>query len=82
MLPLNRTSAVALRSAAGTWLEHDPDPVTRDDLQRLLDRLGDLPERDESIADDDASDRADAWRELRDRFATRLSFGTAGLRGR
>ncbi|NLT25158.1 MAG: phospho-sugar mutase [Microbacteriaceae bacterium] len=82
MLPLNRTSAVALRSAAGSWLAHDPDPVTRDELQELLDRLGPLPERDETIADDDASDRAAAWRELRDRFATRLSFGTAGLRGR
>jgi phosphomannomutase len=46
---------------ARDWLSQDPDPVTRDELQRLID-AGDLPA-------------------LEDRFAERLQFGTAGLRG-
>lgn len=52
---------------AAAWLEQDPDPETRDELQTLLRRVGaSLP---------DAAD------ELRSRFGTRLAFGTAGLRG-
>ncbi|CAN5200652.1 phospho-sugar mutase [soil metagenome] len=43
------------------WLAEDPDPDTRDELQRLLDI-------------DDAAGIAD-------RFADRLEFGTAGMRG-
>lgn len=81
-IPLARTAQAALRSSANSWLEQDPDASTRADLEALLARLGDLNEPGVTIADDDASDRAAAWRELRDRFATRLTFGTAGLRGR
>lgn len=51
----------ALRSAAEGWLAEDPDPGTREELQRLLEK------GDES--------------QLRDRFGSRLEFGTAGLRG-
>ncbi len=50
-----------LLERARDWLSQDPDPVTRDELQRLID--------DEDIA------------QLQDRFAERLQFGTAGLRG-
>lgn len=81
-LPLIRESQVALRNAATSWLEQDPDKTTRAELTALLDRLGDLNAPGEKITDDDTSDRAEAWREVRDRFATRLQFGTAGLRGR
>ena len=50
-----------LLERARDWLSQDPDPVTRGELQRLID------------ADDTAG--------LQDRFAQRLQFGTAGLRG-
>lgn len=52
---------------ARTWLEQDPDPVTREELGALLEAA-------------DAGD-AVALAELEDRFGTRLAFGTAGLRG-
>ncbi|MFD2757881.1 phospho-sugar mutase [Gulosibacter faecalis] len=81
-LPLIRESQVALRHAAEAWLAQDPDAETRAELEELLGQLGDLSAAGERIADDDDSPRAEAWRELRDRFATRLQFGTAGLRGR
>ena len=50
-----------LREQADRWLAQDPDPQTRDELQRLIE------------ANDD---------ELTDCFASRLHFGTAGLRGK
>lgn len=50
-----------LRRTALAWIDQDPDPETRDELQALLD------------AGDDA--------EVAERFAGRLQFGTAGLRG-
>ena len=43
------------------WLERDPDPETREELQKLVDT------RDQQAIDE--------------RFAERLAFGTAGLRG-
>lgn len=46
---------------AQNWLNQDPDPETRSELQDLID--------------------ANAEAELASRFATRLEFGTAGLRG-
>jgi phosphomannomutase len=54
--------------AADAWLAQDPDEETRAELTALLEgvRVGD----------------ASASAELRDRFGTRLAFGTAGLRGR
>ncbi len=48
------------------WIADDPDGADRAELQALLDRAG--------------SD-TEALAELRDRFAGRLRFGTAGLRG-
>ncbi len=45
------------------WIDADPDPVTRDELKKLVVTMPD------SIS------------ELADRFAGRLQFGTAGLRG-
>jgi phosphomannomutase len=52
---------VALRASARAWADEDPDPVTRAEVEALLD--------------------ADALDGLRDRFDSRLQFGTAGLRG-
>ncbi|GMA94302.1 hypothetical protein GCM10025881_11260 [Pseudolysinimonas kribbensis] len=51
---------------ARAWIAQDPDAQTRDELQALLDAA--------------ASDPA-AAAELEERFAGRLDFGTAGLRG-
>lgn len=55
------------RERAVAWLEEDPDPVTADELQKLVDAA-------------DAGDAA-ALRELNERFEGSLEFGTAGLRG-
>ncbi|MCT2085565.1 phospho-sugar mutase [Microbacterium enclense] len=54
-------------TAARAWLAQDPDATTRDELTSLLAR----------VEEGDAEASAD----LEDRFATRLAFGTAGLRG-
>ena len=51
----------ALRRRVQAWIDGDPDPVDRAELERALER-GDEPL-------------------LAQRFAGRLSFGTAGLRG-
>jgi phosphomannomutase len=56
-----------LRKAVGTWIANDPDPRDQEELRALHDR---------AEHGDDA-----AAVELRDRFAGRLTFGTAGLRG-
>jgi phosphomannomutase len=50
------------------WMADDPDAGDRTELQALLDRAFGLAD-------------AGALEELRDRFAGRLEFGTAGLRG-
>ncbi|RWR14967.1 phospho-sugar mutase [Microbacterium enclense] len=57
----------AFVDAARAWLAQDPDATTRDELTSLLAR----------VEEGDAEASAD----LEDRFATRLAFGTAGLRG-
>ena len=54
-------------AAARAWLAQDPDSETRAELRALLDAV-------------EAGDEA-AAADLTDRFATRLAFGTAGLRG-
>ena len=66
------TGEVELRAAVEAWISDDPDPGDRAELQALLDRA--FPA---------GRTRADAGvlDELRDRFADRLHFGTAGLRG-
>jgi phosphomannomutase len=53
---------------ARVWLAQDPDPRTREELETL-------------IAQAEEGDAA-AVADLEDRFAGRLAFGTAGLRGR
>ena len=50
-----------LLERAKEWIDQDPDPVTRAELQELVD--------------------ANNLDEIGDRFAGRLQFGTAGLRG-
>lgn len=55
-----------LYAQAKQWLAHDPDPTTRQELGALI----------EAAAVD-----SDAAADLADRFAGRLEFGTAGLRG-
>lgn len=55
-------------AAARAWLAQDPDEVTRAELAELIERAY-------------AGDAA-AAADLDDRFAARLAFGTAGLRGR
>ncbi len=57
-----------MRAAVEAWIADDPDAGDRAELQALLDRAFAGPE-------------AGAMAELRDRFAGRLHFGTAGLRG-
>ena len=81
-IPLQRMSQIAIRDAARRWIKQDPDPETRIELASLLERAGDVEAHGATLAEDDQSERAKIWRELRDRFTTRLSFGTAGLRGR
>lgn len=56
-----------LFARARAWQDQDPDPETRDEITRLV----------EAAAGGDEAVRA----ELEDRFATDLTFGTAGLRG-
>jgi phosphomannomutase len=58
------TSTLTLARA---WLDEDPDPVTRDELKALIERV-------------ESGDEASAA-DLADRFAGTLQFGTAGLRG-
>ena len=58
-----------LRGAVEAWIADDPDAGDRAELQGLLER-----------AVGGAADSG-ALAELRDRFAGRLEFGTAGLRG-
>jgi phosphomannomutase len=57
----------ALLARAAAWLAQDPDPETRAQLQDAMDAA-------------EAGD-SDAIADLADRFAGRLAFGTAGLRG-
>lgn len=56
-----------LHARAEAWLSQDPDPETRAELRAILD----------AATAGDAAAEAD----LADRFDTRLTFGTAGLRG-
>ena len=58
-----------LMAAALAWLETDPDPQTRRELQDLV-----------AAADGDGPEAAAARAELADRFSGTLAFGTAGLR--
>ena len=66
-LPTGAADSADIRDRAGAWLDQDPDPETRAELQSLIERA-------------DAGD-AEATASLADRFGMRLAFGTAGLRG-
>ena len=59
-----------LRERVLAWIDDDPDPATRAELQQVLDS-----------ADDAGPGAEAASADLADRFAGRLEFGTAGLRG-
>jgi phosphomannomutase len=58
------------------WIADDPDAADRAELRALLDRA--YPSAGTGAAEGSG---AQALAELRDRFAGRLEFGTAGLRG-
>ena len=60
-------ATAALIASATAWRDQDPDDLTRAELDALL---------EPAIAGD-----PNALEELKDRFSTRLEFGTAGLRG-
>ena len=64
---MDSTAHEDLLERARAWLAQDPDPDTRAELRALLEGA--------EVGDADALDA------LHDRFATRLAFGTAGLRG-
>ena len=72
------TAEAGLRAAAEAWIADDPDAGDRAELRALLDRA--FPGAGAGTTDAGATD-AGAIGELRDRFADRLHFGTAGLRG-
>jgi phosphomannomutase len=63
------TSEGELRSAVAGWIADDPDLGDRAELAGLLERAFGAAADSATLA------------ELRDRFAGRLEFGTAGLRG-
>ncbi|CAM2806844.1 phospho-sugar mutase [Actinomyces slackii] len=60
--------AQTLDQAVSSWITHDPDPVTREELSGLLQAH--------------LTGEAGATAALSEAFAAPLAFGTAGLRGR
>src|SRR6201996_7067449 len=86
-----------LRAAVEAWIADDPDEGDRDELRALVDRAfgasgtgetagagGERGADGEHGGDGEHGrdgDAAGALAELGDRFAGRLTFGTAGLRG-
>ena len=83
------TAEGELRAAVQAWITDDPDAGDRAELQALLDRAFPGADAGRDAGADAGPDAgtdagaADAGSigELRDRFADRLHFGTAGLRG-
>jgi len=81
------TAEAELRATAEGWIADDPDPGDRADLQALLDRAfagadaGGGSGAGVGASADPGAAEAGSMGELRDRFADRLHFGTAGLRG-
>ncbi len=57
-----------LLDRARAWVEEDPDPETRGELEQVVEQAAKDPDGEAAI-------------DLADRFAGRLEFGTAGLRG-
>ena len=81
-MTINRQRQLALRHAAERWLAQDPDDTTRVELNAILTAAGEPTSVQDDITPETPGEAAAAWRELEDRFGTRLAFGTAGLRGR
>ena len=91
------TIEAELRGVVEAWIADDPDAGDRAELRALLDRAFGKPgagssSRGDSSAQESAGSPLEsagsplesagsALAELRDRFAGRLEFGTAGLRG-
>ena len=76
------TAEAELRTAVEDWIADDPDAGDRAELQELLDRAFGRASTDADVgAGASVGADAGAVAELRDRFADRLHFGTAGLRG-
>jgi phosphomannomutase len=82
------TTEAQLRSLVEAWIADDPDAWDRTELRALLDRAfaepgtGNGPGGKGPGGDQPTPEQAElALAELRDRFAGRLEFGTAGLRG-
>jgi phosphomannomutase len=68
-----------LRTAVEAWIADDPDAGDRAELRALLDRA--FPGAGGGVGGGSGAEGDAARAELRDRFAARLHFGTAGLRG-
>jgi phosphomannomutase len=66
------TAEPGLQSRVEAWIVDDPDAGDRAELRALL---------DQARAEAGGPEAGSALAELRDRFAGRLQFGTAGLRG-
>ncbi|MCT2041800.1 phospho-sugar mutase [Pseudoclavibacter alba] len=81
-MPINHQRQLALRHAAERWLAQDPDDTTCVELNAILTAAGEPTSVQDDITPETPGEAAAAWRELEDRFGTRLAFGTAGLRGR
>ncbi len=64
-----------------TWIADDPDAGDRAELRALLDRALRTAAGAGAAAEAGGVPDAGPVAELRDRFAGRLQFGTAGLRG-
>jgi phosphomannomutase len=82
------TISAELREAVEAWMADDPDDRDQAELRTLLDQAlpGQAAEHavvrgSAATGDGSAGDTRDAGVELRERFAGRLTFGTAGLRG-
>ncbi|MER6362986.1 phospho-sugar mutase [Kitasatospora sp. NPDC001527] len=69
---MTQATTTDLLARARTWLAEDPDPQTREELAALL--------ADAETPEAEATAKI-AWAQLAERFAGRLQFGTAGLRG-
>src|SRR5580693_65853 len=76
---MEMTSEADLRTAVEAWIADDPDAGDRKELQALLDRA--FAGAGGGVRRAGDAGAADATAELWDRFAGRLRFGTAGLRG-
>ncbi|HTK65267.1 MAG TPA: phospho-sugar mutase [Pseudonocardia sp.] len=73
-----------LAETVSRWIADDPDPATRQELRLLLDAYAGEPGAEEPGGGAPEAGRAGAGaatRELTERFAGPLRFGTAGLRG-